>query len=222
VRVRDNGIGIAADQLDRIFEIFTQVDTSPARTQTGLGLGLSLVKDLVELHGGHVEARSEGLDKGSEFIVRLPTIAEPAEPAEPGPAAPVALLSGHRVLVVDDNVDAADSLAVVLKLAGNEVHTRYDGIEAVSAAAELQPDVVLLDIGMPGLDGYEACRRIRGQDRGSSRVVIALTGWGQVEDRMRSDEAGFDAHVVKPVRPETLMDLIARLLPMHGYTGRPH
>jgi signal transduction histidine kinase/ActR/RegA family two-component response regulator len=210
IRVRDTGIGLDADQLDRIFGLFAQVDNSLERARDGLGLGLTLVKKLVELHGGTVEARSAGPAKGSEFIVRLPLL-------RGQPLAPARQLSGikpetpvpRHILVVDDNRDSATSLAMLLKLMGHTVDTAHDGLEAVEKAAKLHVDVILLDIGMPRLNGYEAARRIREQQQEGLRLV-ALTGWGQEEDRRRSDEAGFDAHLVKPVDLAALTKLLAK------------
>jgi CheY-like chemotaxis protein len=210
VSVKDAGIGIAADQLPRLFQMFSQVDSSLERSQGGLGIGLTLVKRLVEMHGGHVEARSEGQGKGSEFVVRLPVLVGAAGPQAAGgteePAAPQSLL---RILIVDDNRDSADSLVMLLRLMGNDTRTAYDGQQGADVAAEFRPDVILLDIGLPKLDGYEACRRIREQSWGKTAVLIAVTGWGQAEDRRLSHEAGFDYHMVKPVDPQELMKLLA-------------
>jgi CheY-like chemotaxis protein len=211
IRVRDNGIGIAADQLPRLFEMFMQVDTSQERSREGLGIGLTLVKTLVEMQDGTVEAHSEGPGRGSEFVIRLPTVAEMPRPlpretaAEPLPAV------RRRILVVDDNEDAAEWLATVLRLHGHETHVAHDGLEAVTTAERIRPDAVLLDIGLPRLDGYEACRRIRAQSRGRDLLLVALTGWGQDEDRQESRDAGFDAHLVKPVDDEVLLKLLASL-----------
>ncbi|HEY2294650.1 MAG TPA: ATP-binding protein [Thermoanaerobaculia bacterium] len=209
VSVRDNGIGIPAAMLPRIFEMFTQVDRSLEKAHGGLGIGLSIVKRLVEMHGGTVEARSPGPGQGSEFVVRLPLLQDAAaegrpESGEEKNGAPVR----RRILVADDNADAAESLATLLALYGNEVRTARDGLEAVAAAAELRPDVILLDIGMPRLNGYDACRRIREQPWGRDAVIIALTGWGQEDDKRRSLEAGFDHHLVKPVEPAALVGLL--------------
>lgn len=216
IRVRDNGVGLAADDRKRIFEIFTQVDASRQRSRGGLGIGLSLVKNLVELHGGTVEVHSAGLRRGSEFVVCLPLAADqPSRPVAPTPATAggeKADGASHRILVVDDNRMAADSMAMLLELAGHEVHARYGGAEAISAAEELAPELVVLDIGMPDLDGYEVCRRIRQQSWGREIAVAALTGWGQDEDRRRTEAAGFDAHLVKPVAHKKLKELIATLL----------
>ncbi|HEY1861318.1 MAG TPA: PAS domain S-box protein, partial [Gemmataceae bacterium] len=200
IRVRDNGVGIAADQLHRIFDMFMQVDTSLERSADGLGIGLMLVKSLVEMHGGTVEVHSAGVGEGSEFVVRLPILVETREPAPPEPTiSKPTTATARRILVVDDNRDSATSLAMLLKMTGNETHTAYDGLEAVDAAATFRPDVVLLDIGLPKLNGYEACRRIREQPCGKGVVLIALTGWGQEEERRKAKEAGFDGHLVKPL-----------------------
>jgi PAS domain S-box-containing protein len=210
IRVRDTGIGVAPEDLPRLFGMFTQVDTSLERSRGGLGLGLTLVKTLVEMHDGAVEAHSDGPGRGSEFVVRLPVAAGVPklpikETAKPAPTV------GRRILIVDDNEDGAESLAMLLSLGEHETHTAHDGVEAVAAAERVRPDVVLLDIGLPKLNGYEVCRRIRKQPWGRSLMLVALTGWGQDEDRNRSKKAGFDAHIVKPVDPETLMKLLASL-----------
>jgi PAS domain S-box-containing protein len=211
VTVKDNGIGIAADQLSTVFEMFTQLDMSLDKSHSGLGIGLTLVKRLVELHGGRVDAFSEGLGKGSEFVVRLPLVDEVSKPHESGAAAERSVKSSVRILVVDDNRDGADSLSAILQIMGNDTRTVYDGQAAVDTAVKFRPNVVLLDIGLPKLDGYEVCRRIRAQPGGERVVLIALTGWGQDEDRRRSHDAGFDHHLVKPVKPRDLMELIAGL-----------
>jgi CheY-like chemotaxis protein/two-component sensor histidine kinase len=210
IRVRDSGIGIAAEQIPHLFDMFAQVDTSIERTHDGLGIGLTLVKTLIEMHGGTVEARSAGLGQGSEFEVRLPL---PVETQSPVPVSDKegARHTPRRILVVDDNRDGADSLSLLLQLAGHETELQYDGPEAVDAAERWRPDVVLLDIGLPGLNGYEVCRRIRQQPWGKDMVVIALSGWGQAEDRRRSQEAGFNRHLVKPVDHDVLVDLLDRL-----------
>ncbi len=210
IRVRDSGIGLAADQLPRIFDMFVQIDASLERTAGGLGIGLPLVKSLVEMHGGTVEARSAGLGQGSEFIVRLPALLESAEsPLSMTAAGDATSTAARRVLVVDDNRDSADSLAMLLELLGNQTRTAYDGVEAVEAAAAFRPDVVLLDIGLPRQNGYEAAREIRRQPWGKSMLLVALTGWGQEEDRQKSKEAGFDKHLVKPVDKGALTKLLA-------------
>jgi len=210
IRVRDTGIGIAAGELPRIFEMFTQVDTSLERSVSGLGIGLTLVKNLVEMHGGTVEVHSAGIGQGSEFVVRLPIRIETLKPP-PEPTVSEPTTTRRRILVVDDNRDSAESLALLLKLTGNETHTAYDGLEAVEAAATFRPEVVLLDIGLPKLNGFEAARKIREQPWGKGMVLMALTGWGQDEDRKKSREAGFDGHLVKPVDHVALTKLLAEL-----------
>jgi two-component system CheB/CheR fusion protein len=216
LRIRDNGIGIAAEMLPRIFEPFVQVTRRVERSQGGVGIGLTLVRKLVELHGGTVGAYSGGLGRGSEFVVRLPApIARNGERRPPAkePDRLNHAASRHRVLVVDDNVDAAVSLGMLLKLAGQEVRVAYDGPAALRQAVEFRPQLVLLDIGMPGMDGYEVCRRLRREAGLEGTTVVALTGWGQDEDRRRSQEAGFDHHIVKPVEPSALQRLIDDLPP---------
>jgi PAS domain S-box-containing protein len=209
IRVKDNGIGIAAENLPRLFEMFAQVDTSLERSRDGLGIGLTLVKTLVEMHGGTVEAHSDGLGEGSEFAIRLPVLLDVPKPLSP-PAVSKPTPAGRlRILIVDDSPDGADSLAMLLEFGGHETHQAYDGLEAIEAAERLHPDVVLLDIGLPRMNGYEACRRIREQPWGRDLVLVALTGWGQEEDRNRSREAGFDAHLVKPVDHDVLLELLA-------------
>lgn len=213
VSVKDTGIGIPADMLPRIFETFVQVDQSLERAHGGLGIGLTLVKQIVEMHGGNVLAKSEGLGKGSEFLVRLPIRIDKAPDSGAPPVPDVSSITKaatpRRVLVVDDNKDSADSLATFLKMAGHEIHLAYDGIEACEVVEQMRPDVVLLDIGLPKLNGFEVCRRIREQSWGKGVVIIALTGWGQNEDRRKSIDAGFDNHMVKPVDPVALMKMLS-------------
>jgi len=211
--VHDTGIGIPADKLPHIFDLFVQVDGSRDGSQGGLGIGLTLVRRLVEMHGGTVEARSEGSGRGSEFIIRLPLAAEPEPrrlPGSEGKHAPGKAVLSRRVLVVDDNQDAADSLAEILELLGHEVEIGYNGIQAVEKVQSFQPHLALLDLGMPGLNGYDAARRIR-QQPGCGVMLVALTGWGQDEDKRRSREAGFDAHLVKPVDLAVLEKILAGL-----------
>lgn len=209
IRVRDNGKGIDAEQLPLIFDMFVQFDSTLERTAGGLGIGLSLVKNLVGMHHGMVEVTSAGLGLGSEFVVRLPTLAESAPSATKPPNMEHTPGKSRRILIVDDNVDSANSLASLLTMIGNETFTAYDGLAAVTSAASLRPEVILLDIGMPKLDGYEACRRIRENDWAKDILVVALTGWGQEEDKQRTKSAGFNSHLVKPVELDVLKKLLS-------------
>ncbi len=210
VRVSDDGNGIASVHLPHVFEMFYQTEGVLERTQGGLGIGLALVRHLVGLHGGSVEAHSDGPGRGSEFTVRFPLVLEVAAPRPETDGEALPHLAGRRVLVVDDNEDAAASLGVLLAHAGAEIFTADDGEEAISIAARVRPDVVLLDIGLPKINGYDVARVIR-EGLGSSAVLIAVTGWGQDGDRERSKEAGFDHHLIKPVRPEALLRLVRDL-----------
>ncbi|WBY02671.1 ATP-binding protein [Ramlibacter tataouinensis] len=206
VRVRDNGMGIAAAVLPNLFRIYTQAVPSRERAEGGLGIGLSLVRGLVEMHGGTVQAHSEGPGRGSEFVVRLPLVEQPQiRPARPAPVAEPPRL---RVLVADDNPDAAQTLAVLLEVMGHEVRIAADGEEAVELAASFQPAAVLLDIGMPRMDGYAAARHIR--DKLPGTLLVAVTGWGRREDVSQALKAGFDHHLVKPVGPEQVSKLLAQ------------
>jgi two-component system CheB/CheR fusion protein len=220
VRVRDTGVGVPAEMLPKIFNLFTQADRTLDRSQGGLGLGLTLVRDLVHLHGGTVEATSDGPGLGSEFVVRLPALeARPAGPAAaaraegPGPGRP------RRVLVVDDDRDAAETLALLLRAAGHEARTAPDGPSALAEARAYRPEAVLLDIDLPGMDGYEVARRLRAEPARGGLLVVAVTGFGQEADRRRAVEAGFDHHVVKPVNPAALQKLLAR--PAEAAEGDP-
>jgi signal transduction histidine kinase/DNA-binding response OmpR family regulator len=213
IRVRDNGIGIAREKLPHVWDLFVQVDDSPERTRKGLGIGLALVKDLVKRHGGTVEAESEGLGQGSTFSIRLPRAvrAEPAAAREPDPApAPEARQSASkRVLIVDDNLDAAETLEMMLQLLGQETRQEHDGNSALKAAAEYRPEVVFLDIGLPGLSGHEVASRIRRDLKMEDVYLIALSGYGTEEDRRKSFYAGFDSHLVKPLDPAALPGILA-------------
>jgi signal transduction histidine kinase/CheY-like chemotaxis protein len=213
VSIQDTGMGIPPPMLARIFEPFTQLDRSLERAQGGLGIGLALAKRLVQMHGGTIEAHSEGPGKGSRFAVRLPVAADqgvpqsiPQESRGPTPAR-----TRHRVLVADDNYDSATSLSILLNDAGYEIRTAGDGAQALQAAAEFRPDIALLDIGMPLLNGYEIARRIRDQPWGHEVLLIAVTGWGGPEHRQQTSAAGFDHHLIKPVDPTALTQLLASL-----------
>jgi PAS domain S-box-containing protein len=211
ISVQDSGIGLAAEHVSRIFEMFSQVSSALERSQGGLGIGLALSRGLVEIHGGTIEARSAGPGRGCEFIVRLP-LAEAPRPESPrgapgGRPGPL----GCRILVADDNADNAETLAMLLGLHGGDVRVAHDGAEAVAVAVDFRPQVAILDIGMPMLNGYAVCQRIRAEPWGREVTLIAQTGWAQEEDRRRSREAGFDLHITKPVAPDDLLGLIAGL-----------
>ena len=208
VRVTDSGIGIPPEMLTAVFEMFAQVDRSLERSQSGLGIGLTLAKRIVEMHGGRVEARSDGVDMGSEFIVRIPTSDHAHEIVQVPTRSVMTATNRRRVLVVDDNIDSAQSLGSLLSMTGHEVRLAHDGLESLSAAESFRPDVVMLDIGMPRLNGYEACRAIRARPWAAEVRIIALTGWGQPDDRQRSLDAGFDLHLVKPVDPDALNSIM--------------
>ena len=231
IRIRDNGIGISPELLPHVFELFTQLERGDGRTQGGLGIGLALVQRLVQMHGGVVTAASEGPGMGAQFVIRLPLLREEAEPATAQsvmaaeasqPASEVACAvaplvaagaqrMARRILIADDNNDALESLATLLQLSGHEVYTATNGGTALQSAERHLPEVALLDIGMPLLDGYEVAKRIRAQPWGGRITLVALTGWGQDSDRRRSREAGFDSHLVKPLDLEILTDLLDRL-----------
>jgi CheY-like chemotaxis protein len=213
VAVRDNGIGIPPEFVPRLFQKFSQVAPALERSQGGLGLGLALVHGIVALHGGCVEARSAGEGRGSEFIVRLPVAAIGADTSPPPSAVdetPRRLVS-RRVLVVDDNQDSAESLALLLRLSGHLVQTAHDGEAALEAADRFQPDAILLDLGMPRLNGYEVCERIRLRPWGQGVLLVAQTGWGQAQDRARTLAAGFDAHLTKPIDPAVVQEMLVKM-----------
>jgi PAS domain S-box-containing protein len=213
VSVRDTGIGITDEHLPHLFEMFSQAAPALERSTGGLGIGLALVRGLVELHGGSVEAHSAGLGQGSEFIVRLPVAAAPVRaPSQPGALENSPSEARRRILIADDNQDSVEVLSVVLEHFGYEVRTAHDGLQAVQAAAAFRPDVALLDIGMPGLNGYQAARRIREQPGGWDMALVAITGWGQEDDKRRAREAGFDHHLTKPVDPVDLQKLLASIV----------
>ncbi len=209
ISVKDSGMGIPAETLPHVFDMFSQGDKHLGHSQGGLGIGLTLVKRLIELHGGVVEARSGGAAQGSEFTIRLPLASAGRIPApEPVDITPNTAAAGLRILVVDDNQDNANALRVMLKCLGHEATTAYDGQAAVEQAEALRPEVILLDLGMPKLDGYAVCRHIRAQAWGTQVLLVAQTGWGQDEDRQRTRAAGFDHHLVKPISHATLVALL--------------
>jgi signal transduction histidine kinase len=212
ISVSDTGIGIAPEVLPRIFDLFTQLDHQTERSPSGLGIGLALVRRLVEMHGGTVSAHSDGAGRGSEFVIRLPLSIERSEAHAgelPSASEHTSVSVGRRILVADDNADALESLAALLTLNGHEVYRAQDGQIALQAAERYLPDVALLDIGMPHLDGYEVARRIRSHPWGQGMLLVALTGWGQEADRVRSHAAGFDSHLTKPVDHDRLGQLLA-------------
>jgi PAS domain S-box-containing protein len=210
VSIRDTGIGISADMLPAIFDLFTRADRSRGRSRDGLGIGLTIVKKLVEMHRGTISAHSEGLGRGSEFLVRLP-IGVASQTVRKAPEGTESSRVGvqHRVLVVDDNDDAAASLGMLLKLLGSDVQVAHDGQAALALIKSYRPNLVFLDLGLPGMDGLEVARQVRQQADFDEVILIALTGWGQVEDRKRTREAGFDHHLVKPADLKTLQSLLA-------------
>jgi two-component system CheB/CheR fusion protein len=209
VRVRDNGAGMTPEVLASAFDLFVQGPRPIDRAQGGLGLGLTLVRRLVELHGGSVGAASEGPGRGSTVVVRLPAAAPAADAPElAAEAAPPAGVRPRRVLVVDDNQDASDSLALLLRIDGHEVETAADGLAALAAAERFRPDVILLDLGLPGIDGYEVARRLRERPDFDGTRIVAVSGYGQPEDRERSRAAGIEEHLLKPVEPRRIRELV--------------
>ncbi len=209
--VSDTGIGISGEMLPRVFDLFTQDEQTAHRAQSGLGIGLALARRIVEMHDGRIDARSDGPGAGSEFTLRIPLLDSGAGvPAEEHDNSDRRAIAGRRVLVVDDNADGAETLAILVRAMGAEAETAYGGLDAIHRIATFVPDTIVLDIGMPGMDGYEACRRIRRESLGQDVLIVALTGWGQEGDRQRATEAGFDAHFTKPVDPRKLERLLAR------------
>jgi len=210
VRVRDDGIGIAPAMLPTVFDLFTQIDTSLDRSQGGLGIGLTLVRAIVELHGGGIRARSRGLGRGSSFLFWLPALPGDVEEPHVKPAQVPVRNGRHsrRLLLIDDNVDAVESLALLLSAEGHQVRTAYEGESALAVAEDFHPDLVILDIGLPGMDGYEVARKIRARPQIGSPTLVALTGYGQQEDRKRARAAGFDHHFIKPADVQALQKLI--------------
>lgn len=210
IAVADSGIGIAADKLESVFEMFTQVHESGDAARGGLGIGLALVKRLVEMHGGRVEARSGGPNRGATFLLRLPVVSEPPSVAggPPGTNGEYTAAAGRRVLVVDDNPDALESLSLAVERMGGEVRRARDGVEALRIAESFQPDVVLMDLGLPNMNGFDAARQLRREPWGREVALVATTGWGQDDDRRRTAEAGFDRHVVKPVTISALREIL--------------
>jgi CheY-like chemotaxis protein len=223
VSVCDTGIGIAPDKIPKVFNLFAQVDATTGRAQGGLGIGLALARRLVEMHGGRIDARSGGSGEGSEFRVHLPLAKEQefkrvSDPHRLTPAADSS--SGHRVMVVDDNRDAAESLGMLLRLRGFHVHVAHDGPSALKALPSFHPSVILLDLGMPGMDGYEVAEQVRRRPDAGDVVLIALTGWGHAEFRQRSRDTGFAHHLVKPVELDALLSLLGSLQPTSTATNR--
>ena len=209
IAVRDRGVGIPPEKLPDMFELFAQGDRSLARSEGGLGIGLTVVKKLVEMHGGRIDARSDGPGQGTEFTVRLPAAPMPIAPPSPDPGPARSPAAKARILVVDDNVDTARGMARLLRLIGNEVATANDGPEGLRVAADFNPEIVLLDIGLPGMDGYEVAARLRERENSRDLLIIAASGYGQEEDIRRSMAAGFDHHLTKPIDHDLLLRLIS-------------
>jgi CheY-like chemotaxis protein len=209
ISVRDTGTGIHPDLLPRVFDMFTQGDRTIERRRGGLGIGLTLTRSVVEMHGGSIEAHSAGVGQGSEFVMRLPAVSKPPPPAPEHDAPSPEMRPRKRILVVDDNYDQAKTMNMLLSLMGHEICLAHDGPGAIEAAISFQPDVALIDIGLPGMNGYDVARRLREMPQFQDTVLVAQTGWGQEEDRLRSIEAGFDHHVVKPANLDLLQEIIA-------------
>jgi CheY-like chemotaxis protein len=215
--VSDSGVGIGPEALGKVFEMFAQVSSAEGRAQGGLGIGLSLVQSLVALHGGSVTAASPGRGKGSTFTVRLPLLKSAQPGATSAPAAAAPKPGQLRVLVVDDNTDAAESLGVLLEMEGHAAHITHTGRDALAAAPAFAPDVVFLDIGLPDLSGYDVARQLRNMPAGENALLVALTGWGTQEDRKRTSDAGFDRHLTKPAELAAVEELLrSAALAKHG------
>jgi CheY-like chemotaxis protein len=225
IKVRDTGIGIAPHMLNEVFEMFSQVSPDKGHSDGGLGIGLALVKGLVALHGGRVEARSAGLGRGSEFLVSFPDSLTDGPSRTPAPSSASAGSSRTRplrVLIADDNLDSAESLGMLLDLAGHQVLLAHNGADALALAADNLPDVALLDIGMPGMDGYQVAAAIRRESWGSKLTLVAITGWGQDDDKRRAQAAGFDHHLTKPMDGAALESILAGARPLRdGAAARP-
>ena len=211
VTVSDTGIGVAPEMLPMIFDMFAQADRSLEREQAGLGVGLSLARHLVEMHGGSISASSPGLGQGSAFVVKLPCVVESrlGDASQAVDAAPSDATRAQRILLADDNVDLAESLSLRLEMSGHDVRVANDGAAALEMAATFVPDFAFLDIGLPKINGYDLARRLRAMPAQNACVFVAVTGWGQEDDRRKAREAGFDHHLVKPVEPEQILDAIA-------------
>ena len=212
IRISDTGMGISQDVLPRIFELFEQGEHAPEHG--GLGIGLALARRLVSMHGGEIEAHSDGPGRGSEFIVRLPLLAESSAPTSPTQRSGVRA-TNCRAVIIDDNKDAADTMSLVIEQLGGSARTANDAVSGLKAIREFTPDIVFLDLSMPGIDGYEACRRIRSEIADRNVVVVAMTGWAQDQEKQRALEAGFDAYLVKPVDPAAFEELLAGTIVAH-------
>jgi CheY-like chemotaxis protein len=221
IRVRDDGRGMPASLLPRVFDLFTQGERTLARSEGGLGIGLTLVKSLVEMHGGRVEALSGGVGNGSEFVVRLPALAAPPRPVpcSSNRNGGTAMMNSHRILVVDDKPDAADSLALLLQVSGHETRAAYGGSAALDVAREFAPDVVFLDLGMPGMDGFEVARQLRAAPGGDALLLVALSGYNHDDDLRHCQNAGFDAHLCKPADLDAVRELLESYSSQHQLTA---
>jgi CheY-like chemotaxis protein len=208
ITVSDTGIGISNDLLPRVFELFVQAESVTERTHGGLGIGLALARRLIEMHGGEIAAHSDGPGHGAVFVITIP-LCEAAAARQAPPQIDVPHVAS-RVVIIDDNQDAADTMSMLVEQLGGSARTAHDAASGLAAVQEFHPDIVFLDIGMPGMDGYEACRRIRQQPSARNVVVVAVTGWGRSQDKQRALDAGFDAHLTKPVDPTALARVLAR------------